>query len=311
MSYIFSNRTPAEAAASRRTVRKTSDPSKIKGRRASQKNGDPETSKSHTASAPVEIKEEPLDNSSDQTTPDRTETKKRRSSNTDENISTRNKVRRTSNLSGSEEQGAEPKDPSPRKNTSTNTSSSEIINEPPKQSSDSNPPKRSSDSNPPKQSNGNNPHKQSTDSNPHKQSTDSIPNKQSHDSNPTDHSNDSNPTNYSNNSNPTDTVLVKKDPDLPPDPNETEADNDDFEEISTPSGSDSDEDINDTVSEADVVRDHGLMSQLYRMQVEISPEDLAVRETDDNTDILLALREFARQVARKFIPQVQRWLEVR
>ena len=59
-----------------------------------------------------------------------------------------------------------------------------------------------------------------------------------------------------------------------------------------------------------MVRDHGLMSQLYRLQVELNPQDLELRETEDNSDILLALRDLARQVTSKFMPQVHRWLEV-
>lgn len=87
---------------------------------------------------------------------------------------------------------------------------------------------------------------------------------------------------------------------------ENDVDEDDFKEIS---GSSSSEDEGD-LSEEDVVRSYGLGTQQYRISIEINTEDISIEETGDNTDLINSLKDSNRHVSKKFLPRVQRWLEV-
>ena len=79
-----------------------------------------------------------------------------------------------------------------------------------------------------------------------------------------------------------------------------------FEEIS--SGESEDSDGNQDVDE--LVRGHGLGSKKYNLTLDLSLDSVQLRETPDNTDVLHTLKDIVQLVNIKFLPLLQKWLEI-
>ncbi|XP_018410259.1 PREDICTED: UV-stimulated scaffold protein A [Nanorana parkeri] len=77
-----------------------------------------------------------------------------------------------------------------------------------------------------------------------------------------------------------------------------------------PKGSDSDESDDDFEAvEESFIRDHGLGSRMYTLDIEIS-RDLKVNENEDNTDVVNNLVDAHKLAKNKYWPSVQSWIQV-
>ena len=86
-------------------------------------------------------------------------------------------------------------------------------------------------------------------------------------------------------------------------------DSEEFGEITDDDSEDEDEQDED-FEEVDFVRQHGLGSQHYRLSIEINDQVVELVETNDNTDLLAALKEQCVLMEKKYLPMIQKWLEV-
>ena len=72
------------------------------------------------------------------------------------------------------------------------------------------------------------------------------------------------------------------------------------------------EDEDDYVPHTQFVRESGLGSQHYSINIDLNPDhEVEVTETQDNTDILYNMRDLTRELVNKWLPAVAKWLEVK
>ncbi|XP_042526945.1 UV-stimulated scaffold protein A isoform X2 [Dipodomys spectabilis] len=76
----------------------------------------------------------------------------------------------------------------------------------------------------------------------------------------------------------------------------------------TEAGSPSEDEEEDTDSE-EFLRSHGLGSHKYTLAVELSSDDLKVRESEDNLAVLHAARDALKLIRNKFLPAVCSWIQ--
>ncbi len=92
-------------------------------------------------------------------------------------------------------------------------------------------------------------------------------------------------------------------------------DDEEFQEISDDSEEEYDEEELGMYSQysqtLQFVRESGYASQTYSLDVEINQGEVHLVETPDNSDLLQNLRDTGVLVRSKYLPMVQRWLEVR
>ena len=72
------------------------------------------------------------------------------------------------------------------------------------------------------------------------------------------------------------------------------------------------DDEDDYVPHTQFVRESGLGSQHYSINIDLNPDlEVEVTETQDNTDILYNMRDLTRELVNKWLPAVAKWLEVK
>jgi hypothetical protein len=82
--------------------------------------------------------------------------------------------------------------------------------------------------------------------------------------------------------------------------NDNSDDDDEFEDMD-----------DDELEERSMVQAHGLGSRKYNLQIEIDPDKVKLKETDDNKDLYRSLKDAGALVTVRHLPQVVKWLEVR
>lgn len=55
---------------------------------------------------------------------------------------------------------------------------------------------------------------------------------------------------------------------------------------------------------------HGLHRPDFNLSIEISADDLRLKETEDNTDIMQSLKDASKLIGSSYLPKVTKWLEV-
>ena len=58
-------------------------------------------------------------------------------------------------------------------------------------------------------------------------------------------------------------------------------------------------------------RQHGITTQNYSLSIQVNSDVIHLEETPDNTDVLSTLKEQCQVMENKFMPLIQKWLEVR
>ncbi len=76
------------------------------------------------------------------------------------------------------------------------------------------------------------------------------------------------------------------------------------------SGTDSEDMSEEEEVEMNQGRVHGIGSHSFSLTIDMFPDIVHIQETEDNTDILLNLKDSARLIQNKFMPAVKRWLDV-
>ena len=72
------------------------------------------------------------------------------------------------------------------------------------------------------------------------------------------------------------------------------------------------EDEDDYLPHSQFVRESGLGSQHYSINIDLNPEnEVQITETADNTDILHNMKDLNRELVNKWLPAVVKWLEVK
>ncbi|KAM5192310.1 UV-stimulated scaffold protein A [Mantella aurantiaca] len=80
--------------------------------------------------------------------------------------------------------------------------------------------------------------------------------------------------------------------------------------VGSPKASDSEESDEDFEAvEESFIRDHGLGSHKYTLDIEIS-RDMKVNENEDNTDVVNSLKDAHKLAKNKYWPSVQSWIQV-
>ncbi|XP_052828566.1 UV-stimulated scaffold protein A [Octopus bimaculoides] len=71
---------------------------------------------------------------------------------------------------------------------------------------------------------------------------------------------------------------------------------------------DGDEKDDEGASSSDLIRSHGLGSMNYCLTIDV-PNKMLIKETEDNKDILITLRDMHNLISHQYLPNVKRWLK--
>ncbi|XP_076992321.1 UV-stimulated scaffold protein A [Tamandua tetradactyla] len=82
------------------------------------------------------------------------------------------------------------------------------------------------------------------------------------------------------------------------------------EGLSEDEGQDEDEDEDEDPGEEAFVRNHGLGSHKYALDLELSSDDLKVQESEDNSAVIHAARDALRLIHNKFLPAASSWVQL-